>query len=387
MNTKKTAECIFVPKGLENVAVDETAISTELPEESLLLYRGYSLPQIIRAGRWKFLDIMWMLWRGELPSIEQSQMMASVETGFRPLHPRVKALLASCPENIHPMTLLRLILDILPSPELDNNCLNLSRTETDALFALSQIPSGLAFHAQLFNHQEPPVQEGDQELATYLLDLLSDSPSSNSQHRLRASAALNSLMISYAENAFAPSTFTARVVSSSLADTFAALSSAVASLSGPLHGGANEQVFHLLTELQNAPDPIQALQNKILLKERIMGFGHRVFRSGDPRVKPLFETISTLNSDTERVPTSSTMSQVSEMVMEFIAREKGLLPNVDFPAAQLLYLLGFPVKLFTPIFALSRIAGWSAHIQEQRSNNKLYNPRGKYVGKPFRHFS
>jgi citrate synthase len=273
------------------------------------------------------------------------------------------------------MAVIRLTFDILKRPPLPaiTTELALSPLELDAIYALAQIPQALSFyvHGCKTIHQPTNFPYVDN-----LYSLLANRPGTPKAIRI-----FNELLILYAENAFAPSTFTARIVTSSLAETYAALSAAVASLSGPLHGGANEQVWHLLDDLRKFPDPESELRRKLTRKERIMGFGHRVFKLGDPRALFLLKSLDKLSD----LPESDGLQRLSKLVMKTMAQDRGLLPNIDFPAAQVLHLLGFHAILFTPIFALSRIAGWSAHIMEQALHNKLYNPRSHYQGQPLRH--
>lgn len=355
-------------RGLEGFVIDDTCISTEIPEEQVLLYRGYSIADI--AERSSYLEIAWLLWNGELPKDSELIDFENLEKSKRQLTPELIHIIRSLPISAHPMDALRTAVSFLGNQEQVASSEE-ANFKTQAIQILAQTPAIVAAFHRYRRGLSPIESRDDLSFSENIYHLHFGSiPCSELAHALEVA------LILYAENAFAPSTFTARVVTSSLSDIFSSICAAIASLKGPLHGGANELVMSMLEDAMSSPSPRLWLEDKLRSKTRIMGFGHRVFRLGDPRVPIMKRQRNLLASITG----NEYMIEVADTIEATMRKEKQLLPNIDFPAGPLLSMLGFSRDLFTPIFAMARIAGWSAHIFEQRANNKLYNPLANYVG-------
>ncbi len=366
-------ELIYRP-GLEGVIAGETAISTIAGG---LQYRGYAIETL--AEHATFEEVAYLVLRGELPN--QSELDAfrtRLGEGSGVAH-EIVDLLRKLPPDTPMMDVLRSGASLLAhwDPEASDNSREAELRKAERL--LAQLPVIVAAGFRLSQGKEPLHPDPRKSLAENTLYMLfrHDAPSRDMVKAMDVS------LILYAEHEFNASTFAARVVASTLSDLHSAVTAAIGTLKGPLHGGANERVLEVLQEV-GAPDNAEAwVREALAQKRRIMGFGHRVYKEGDPRatfLKPICQALAEASGHQELERTAETIEQV-------VRSEKNLPPNLDWPSARLYYYLGLPVQLYTPLFVLSRVVGWSAHVIEQRSDNRLIRPRARYTGSPSREWA
>lgn len=355
-----------VSPGLEGVVAGDTAISTI---EGGLRYRGYSVDEL--AEHATFEEVAYLILRGELPTAPQ---LANFERQLReraPLDGRMVDALRGIPAEAPFMDVMRTGASLLAhwDPEVGDNshAANLRKAER----LLAQLPVVLAARQRLTQGQEPIPPDATRSLASNLLWMLGGQPPAT-----RHVAAIDVSLILYAEHEFNASTFTARVVASTLADLHSAVAAAIGALKGPLHGGANEQVMRVLAEVGSAENAERWVRAALANKVRIMGFGHRVYKTGDPRARYLKTWCAELAAETGH----EDMERMADVIEQIVVSEKRLPPNLDWPSARLYHYLGLPVELYTPLFVVSRVVGWSAHVIEQHDNNRLIRPRSNYVG-------
>ncbi|MCL6503402.1 MAG: citrate synthase [Pirellulales bacterium] len=360
---------IYSP-GLEGVVAGETAVSTLAGG---LQYRGYPIEEL--ATHSTFEETAYLLLYGELPNVAELDGFRSRLGAAANVCPQILEILRQIPAATPCMDVLRTCVSLLghwdPDAQDTSHAANLRKAER----LLAQLPVLLAAHwrhCQQLPLVPPDAQRG---LADNLLWMLHGEPPSP-----RAARALDVSLILYAEHEYNASTFAARVVASTLSDLHSAVTAAVGALKGPLHGGANE---HVLSILQAAGSPEQAeawVRGELAARRRIMGFGHRVYKQSDPRA----EYLKVLCRDLAEETGNSSLEAIAETIERVVRREKNLPPNLDWPSARIYHYLKLPVALYTPLFVLSRVAGWCAHIIEQQANNRLIRPRSRYIGRQTR---
>jgi 2-methylcitrate synthase/citrate synthase II len=352
--------------GLEGVIAGETAISTVTGG---LRYRGYPIGEL--AEKTSFEEVAFLLLHGELPTGPQLAQFKERLASARQLPEPLRVLLKAIPKTTPPMDALRTAVSILahfdPQAQDGTHDANLRKAER----LVAQIPLAVAEQYRYAKGLAPvPPKPGLSHAANFLYMLTGKEP------RPDDAKAFDVSLILYAEHEFNASTFTARVICSTLSDLHSAIVGAIGALKGALHGGANEKVMDLLMEIGEVERVGDWLRDAFERKTRIMGFGHRVYKTGDVRARILKEYARSLAQSTNNTKWEA-MADIIEEVME---REKNLLPNLDWPAGRLYHCLGLEVPLYTPIFVMSRIAGWSAHVIEQLDNNRLIRPRARYTG-------
>ncbi|KAF0216069.1 MAG: 2-methylcitrate [Geobacteraceae bacterium] len=353
--------------GLEGVIAGETAISTVGKKGKGLTYRGYSINDL--AERASFEEVAFLLVHDKLPNGGELDRYRKQLVALRPLPDRLKAVLEQLPAKSHPMDVLRTGCSALGAMEpetAEHGPLQVA----DRLVA--SFPSMLLYwHHFRQSGLRIATETGEESLAGHFLRLLHGKTPGELERR-----AVDVSLILYAEHEFNASTFSARVTSSTLSDFHSAVTSAIGTLRGPLHGGANEEAMRLISRFASPDEAEAGLLAMLAKKEKIMGFGHRVYKEMDPR-SPIIQGWSRRLSEAAG---DMTLYRVSERIEEVMRREKKLFPNLDFYSASAYHLCGIPTPMFTPIFVLARIAGWSAHIIEQRSANRIYRPIAEYVG-------
>jgi 2-methylcitrate synthase/citrate synthase II len=356
---------IYSP-GLEGVLAGETAISTVTGG---LRYRGYPVTEL--AEKATFDEVAFLLLHGELPTAGQLADFHRRVAAARHIPDALVQLLRVVPPSAPPMDVLRTAVSVLAhyDPEVNDNshAANLRKAER----LLGQIPVAVAAHHRLGNGQEPLPARPDLAHAANFLALLRGGEPDPADAR-----ALDVSLILYAEHEFNASTFTARVVCSTEADLHASIVAAIGALKGRLHGGANEKVMDLLRTAGGPETAERWVRDSLARKERIMGFGHRVYKTGDVRARILKEFARKAAEATGETKWEA----VADIIEEVMLREKNMLPNLDWPAGRLYYTMGLEVPLYTPIFVMSRVAGWSAHVIEQLDHNRLIRPRARYTG-------
>ncbi|HZS94946.1 MAG TPA: citrate synthase [Chloroflexota bacterium] len=368
------AQATTPTQGLEGVVAAQSAISSIIG--STLTYRGIDINEL--ADNSTFEETAYLLWYGELPNQQQLQQFKSQLAANRELKPQLIEFMRGFPKDALPMVSLRTAVSALAFYDPEANDMSPEANNGKAIRLLAKFPTIVAAIQRLRNGQEPVAPDPNLSEAANLLYMLNDRrPSEN------AANVMDIALILHADHEFNASTFTARVTASTLSDMYSAVVAALCALKGPLHGGANEAVMKTLEGI-GGPDEVPAwVADALARKERIMGFGHRVYKEGDPRARWLKQMSKQLADETGN-PKWYEMSAIME---DEVKKDKGLLPNVDFYSASVYTYLGIPRDLFTPIFAVSRVSGWIAHILEQYQNNRLIRPRAEYIGPEFRHYT
>jgi citrate synthase len=359
-----TAE-VYSP-GLEGVIAGETAISTV---EGGLRYRGYPVTEL--AEKASFEEVVYLLLHGELPTKGQLQQFQKRVAGARQIPEPLRNLLRSIPADTVPMDALRSAVSVLAHFDPETTDLSHAANVRKAERLLGQIPVAIADQYRFSKGLPLVPARADLSHAGDFLYMIRGAEADPA-----ATRALDVSLTLYAEHEFNASTFTARVVCSTESDLHSAIVAAIGALKGRLHGGANEKVMDLL-RAAGGPDTAEKwIRTALANKERIMGFGHRVYKHGDLRARILKEFARKAAETTGQ----SKWEKTAEIIEQAMEREKGLLPNLDWPAGRLYHALGLEVPLYTPIFVMSRVAGWSAHIIEQLDHNRLIRPRARYTG-------
>ncbi len=357
-----------IRKGLVGVAVDETAIS-RVAETGPLTYRGYEIGDL--AAHCAFKEVAYLILYGDLPTQGQLQRFRAEERGYREISQELVNLIHQFPATADPMARLRTAVSYLgiEDPRAEDNSREANREK--AVRMLACIPTIVATDYRLHKGLEriPPRQ--DLNFADNFFHMcFGEVPEQAVLHCFDVS------LILYAELGLGPSTFAARVVASSLSDIYSAVTAAIGSLKGPLHGGANAGVMRMLFEI-GEPEKVRGwVENALTNKKTIVGFGHRIFKRGDPRVPILYAELQQLAPRKE----GQKWLDVHTVLAKTMLERRNLHPNLDNLAGLAYYLMGFDIELATPIFAMSRVTGWTAHVMEQLLANKLIRPIGTYVG-------
>ena len=355
-------------KGLEGIIADESAISKVIPEKSALIYRGYPVDEL--AKHFSFLEVVYLLWEGELPSQNQLDSFKNQEKQARKTDNRILQAIEKCHQS-HPMDALRTAVSLSgaldKSPWDDNEEI----LRQKALNLLSNIPLWISAHSR-FRKKLPLLEHSsDKDFVENFFHMYFGEMS-----KAEVLSAFSASLILYAEHGFNASTWTARVISSTTSDIYSAVVGAIGSLKGPLHGGANEQVMYMMKEIGEPEKAKEWIQKALREKQKIMGFGHRVYKQGDSRVPQMFACAKTMAEVTH----NTKWIQIYDILKDIILKEKGIHPNLDFPAGPAYYMMGFDIDVFTPLFVMSRISGWVAHIMEQKKNNRIIRPLCEYIG-------
>jgi len=360
------SEAVYSP-GLEGIVAGETAISTIAGG---LQYRGYSIEDLATGA--SFEEVAHLILHGELPTSQQLAAFGGrLGEAAQQVPKEVVACLRHIPSAASFMDVMRTGASLLAhwDPEVGDNSHEANLRKAERL--TGQLPVVLAARKRLLDQKEPVPADGSRSLAENLLWMLHRTEPSQ-----QAVRAIDVSLILYAEHEYNASTFTARVVASTLADLHSAVTAAIGALKGPLHGGANERVLEVLQEVGTAERAEAWIRDALARKVRIMGFGHRVYKTGDPRARFLKGLCDELAQQTGH----EDMERMADVIETIVRDEKGLPPNLDWPSARLYHYLGLSVDLFTPLFVVSRVVGWSAHVIEQHDNNRLIRPRARYTG-------
>jgi citrate synthase len=361
-----------VSKGLEGVVANETRLGDVRGQEGQLIYCGYHINEL--AGKASFEEVIYLLWHRRLPNRAELNELKEQLVIERQLPDQIIEFIKSSPKTALPIDVLRTAVSMLglhdPSIALDSS---LDANRRRAVNITAKVGVIIAyFHRARLGLDLPPVREDLGEAAhfLYLLDGKEPTP--------RKVQSIDMAYVLHAEHGMNASTFSARVTISTLTDIYSALTAAIATLKGPLHGGANEAVIHMLQEIGSL-DKVDAYIEKALSeKKKIMGIGHRVYKVLDPRAPHLRRMAIQLGSEIGEPK----WIEMSERIAELMKEKRDLYANVDFYSATVYYSLGIPTDLFTPIFAISRTAGWTAHVLEQLADNRLYRPLSQYIGDP-----
>lgn len=358
--------------GLEGIVAGQTAVCSITGK---LMYRGYDVAELAAGA--DFEEVAHLLLHGELPTRSQLDAFRGRLSAAYGLPAPVVETLKSIPRNAPFMDVMRSACSLLAhhDPDVGDNSRAAELRKAERLVA--QLPIVLATALRLRSGRQTGLINVDASIAENLLTLIHDREPSE-----RAVRALNVSLILYAEHEFNASTFTARTVASTLADLHSAVTAAIGALKGSLHGGANERVLEVLEQVGSPENAEAWIRDALARKVRVMGFGHRVYKDGDPRTGILDPWCAELAKATG----NEAMERTAATLERVVRAEKKLPPNADWPSARLYHYLGLPVETYTPLFVVARVTGWSAHVIEQHENNRLIRPTAEYVGPPERSF-
>ena len=363
-----------IRKGLVGVYADESSVSKVMPETNSLTYRGYAVQDLCELAR--FDEVAYLLWNGDLPNVAQLAAFQAEERAHRELNPGLLRVLREFPKHAHPMDMIRTAISFMGMEDPEVADIGDAAQRRKAMRIFAKAPSAVAAANRLSKGLEPIAPDPALPFCENFFHMVFGRVPAKEVIR-----AFDVSMILYAEHTFNASTFAARVVASTLADMHGAITAGIAALKGPLHGGANEAVMHMLSEIPS-PDVAEAwLRDRFDHKALVMGFGHRVYKNGDSRVptmKKYAEVMADVVGDKRWMNTSAVLARV-------MLAEKNIHPNLDFPAGPAYFLMGFDIPMFTPIFVCSRITGWAAHVLEQGADNRLIRPLSHYTGVEQRH--
>ncbi|WP_433710797.1 bifunctional 2-methylcitrate synthase/citrate synthase [Nocardia sp. CA-084685] len=363
-----------IKKGLAGVVVDTTTISKVVPETNSLTYRGYAVQDLARHC--SFEEVAYLLWYGELPDAAQLQLLCQRERAQRRIDRSILSLIQTMPQNCHPMDVVRTVVSYLGAEDAELDAAQGDRASlAKALRLAAVLPAVVATDMRRRRGLEPIAPHSHLGFAENFLNMCFDKMPDP-----RVVRAFETSLILYAEHSFNASTFAARVVTSTGSDMYSAITAAIGALKGPLHGGANEAVMRAMLEIGEPERAAEWLRAKLSGKQKVMGFGHRVYTNGDSRVP----TMRAALDQVVQVTGGQRWSRMYTALEQAMAEATGINPNLDFPAGPAYYLMGFDIEMFTPIFVLSRITGWTAHIIEQSAANALIRPLSEYVGVPQR---
>lgn len=374
-----------IRKGLAGVVADATAVSKVNAETNSLLYRGYPVQEL--AEKCSAEEVALLLWNGELPSEEELEAFRTLERENRALTPELKRVIDELPTTCHPMDVCRTAASVIGAqhPLAEDNSPEAELRKAQELFAV--MPAVVCYDQRRRHGQEVVEPREDLDYAqNFLWMAFGEEAAPEVVDAFRVS------IILYAEHSFNASTFTARVITSTLSDLHSAVTGAIGALKGPLHGGANEAVMHTFEELgirkeetaEEAEKRAKEWMDQALAeKKKVMGFGHRVYKHGDSRVPTMQDALFRMLEHYDRQEILGLYNGLAKSMDE----AKSIKPNLDYPAGPTYWLMGFDIPTFTPIFVCARIAGWTAHIMEQRANNSLIRPLSDYNGPDERHLS
>ena len=364
---------VEIKKGLVGVIADETKVSEVMPDINSLTYRGYAVQDLAEAC--VFEEVAYLLLNGELPSKSQLDKFQEEERNNREISSNLKKIIQSYPKNAHPMDTTRTSVShlSLEDSETATNTIEANYKKFIRIFA--KTPTAVA--ANFRSRKGLDIIDPKKDLSfseNFFHMCFGKVPSKD------VVKAFDVSLILYAEHSFNASTFTSRVIASTLADIHSAIVGGISALKGPLHGGANEAVMEMFLEIKEPENAEKYILNKIKNKDLIIGFGHRVYKKGDSRVP----TMTKYYYKTAEFYKNEKFPKISKILEQTMIKEKNIFPNLDFPSGPTYYLMGFDVNFFTPIFVMSRITGWSAHVNEQLKDNRLIRPLSKYTGEQYR---
>ncbi|MEY2479435.1 MAG: citrate synthase [Verrucomicrobiota bacterium] len=358
-------------KGLEGVVANSTRLSDVIGDKGQLIYCGYDINEL--AGKVSYEEVVYLLWNNKLPNRDELERCTNQLRNERKLPDGIVDFIKAAPKNAATMDVMRTAVSMLGlyDPTLGQATLEVGKRRARSITAKIGVIAAY-FHRARNGKSLPPVREDLGEAAHFLYLMCGEEPTKE------AAATLDVAFVLHADHGMNASTFSARVTISTLSDFYSAITSAIGTLKGPLHGGANEGVIHMLEEIGDEKSVDAYIEKKLAAKEKIMGIGHRVYKTLDPRAPHLRAMAVKLS---EKIGEPKWI-RMSERIAELMKEKKNLNANVDFYSATVYYSLGIPTDLFTPVFAIARCSGWCAHVLEQLEDNRLYRPLSEYVGEP-----
>ena len=362
-----------IKKGLLGIVVDETEVSKVMPEINSLTYRGYAAQDL--CAKCKFEEVAYLILNGELPNKKQLKQFENQERKERKLSKTILEDIKRFPKKAHPMDVARTAVSIMGLEDKDTKDNSPKANMRKVMRIFAKTPVALAAFYRIRKGKKiisPKKNLSFSENFFYMC--FGKVPNKDIVKAFDVS------LILYAEHSFNVSTFTARTITSSLSDIHGAITGAIASLKGPLHGGANEEVMHMMNKIKKPENALNWINKALDNKDVVMGFGHRVYKSGDSRVPTMREYFGKV----AKIKKDKKFEKIYDIVEKVMIERKNIHPNVDYPTGPTYHLMGFDTDFFTPIFVISRITGWSAHIIEQHAANKLIRPLASYKGNQHR---
>ena len=362
-----------IKKGLLGIVVDETTVSQVMPDINSLTYRGYAVQDL--CEKCIFEEVAYLILNKELPNKTQLKKFKKELEENRNITINLREIVKHMPKKSHPMDVARTVVSVMGLEDKDTSNNSPTANMKKAIRIFAKTPTAIAaFFRARKGKNVIPAKKGLDFSENFFYMCFGKIPNKEIVKAFDVS------LILYAEHSFNVSTFTARTITSSLSDIHSAITGAIGSLKGPLHGGANEAVMYMMNKIKKPENALKWINNALDKKEVVMGFGHRVYKKGDSRVPTMekyFRKVSKIKNDKKFL-------KIYEIVKNVMIERKDIHPNVDFPTGPTYHLMGFDTDFFTPIFVLSRITGWSAHIMEQHAANKLIRPLSKYSGEKHR---
>jgi len=362
-----------IKKGLLGIVVDETEVSKVMPEINSLTYRGYAAQDL--CAKCKFEEVAYLILNGQLPNKKQLKQFEKQERKERKISKTLLEDIKKFPKKAHPMDVARTVVSImgLEDKETKDNSPKANMRKVMRIFAKTPVALAAFYRARKGKKIISPKKNLSFS-ENFFHMCFGKIPNKDIVKAFDVS------LILYAEHSFNVSTFTARTITSSLSDIHGAITGAIASLKGPLHGGANEEVMHMMNKIKKPENAFKWINKALDKKDVVMGFGHRVYKSGDSRVPTMREYFGKV----AKIKKDKKFEKIYDIVEKVMIERKNIYPNVDYPTGPTYHLMGFDTDFFTPIFVISRITGWSAHIIEQYSANKLIRPLASYKGSKHR---
>jgi len=362
-----------IKKGLLGIVVDETKISQVMPEINSLTYRGYTVQEL--CDKCSFEEVAYLVLNGELPNKKQLKEFIKEERSDRKLSKQILKDIQKMPKKAQPMDVVRTAVSLMALEDKETKDNSPKANMRKAIRIFAKTPTGIAAFFRARKGKKIISPKKNLSFSENFFHMCFGKIPNKEIVK-----AFDVSLILYAEHSFNVSTFTARTITSSLSDIHGAITGAIASLKGPLHGGANEEVMHMMNKIKKPENALKWINNALDKKDVVMGFGHRVYKKGDSRVPTMekyFQEVSKIKNDKK-------FHKIYDIVKKVMIERKDIHPNVDYPTGPAYHLMGFDTDFFTPIFVMSRITGWSAHIMEQHAANKLIRPLSKYSGEKHR---
>jgi len=362
-----------IKKGLLGIVVDETTVSQVMPDINSLTYRGYAVQDL--CEKCIFEEVAYLVLNGELPNKTQLKKFIKEERLDRSLSKQILNDIQKMPKKAHPMDVVRTAVSLMSLEDKETKSNSPKANMRKAIRIFAKTPIALAAFFRSRKGKKIIAPKKNLSFSENFFHMCFGKVPSKEIVK-----AFDVSLILYAEHSFNVSTFTARTITSSLSDIHGAITGAIASLKGPLHGGANEEVMHMMNKIKKPENALKWINNALDKKDVVMGFGHRVYKKGDSRVPTMekyFKKVASIKKDKKFI-------KIYDIVKNVMIEKKDIHPNVDYPTGPTYHLMGFDTDFFTPIFVISRITGWSAHIMEQHTANKLIRPLSKYSGQEHR---
>ena len=362
-----------IKKGLLGIVVDETTISQVMPEINSLTYRGYTVQEL--CDKCTFEEVAYLVLNGELPNKKQLKKFMKEERSHRKLSNQILKDIKKMPKKAHPMDVVRTAVSLMSLEDKETKDNSPEANMRKAIRIFSKTPTAIAAFFRTRKSKKIIAPKKNLSFSENFFHMCFEKVPEKEIIK-----AFDVSLILYAEHSFNVSTFAARTITSSLSDIHGAITGAIASLKGPLHGGANEEVMLMMGKIKKPENALKWINTALDNKNVVMGFGHRVYKKGDSRVPTMekyFKRVSKIKNDKK-------IYKIYDIVKNIMIKRKNIHPNVDYPTGPTYHLMGFDTDFFTPIFVISRITGWSAHIMEQQAANKLIRPLSKYRGEKHR---